>query len=65
MGIGMKRRIGVCILLLAVLFSILSVRMYNDKQMKTQTEEYEKQIKNWETKLQDIEDKYYKQFSSK
>ena len=30
----MKRRIGVCILLLAVLFSILSVRMYNDKQTK-------------------------------
>nr|MCR5726548.1 flagellar filament capping protein FliD [Lachnospiraceae bacterium] len=38
--------------------------LYNDKQMKTQTEEYEKQIKNWETKLQDIEDKYYKQFSA-
>lgn len=38
--------------------------LYNDKQMKTQSDEYEKQIKNWETKLQDMEDKYYKQFSA-
>ena len=37
---------------------------YNDKQMKTESESYEKQIKQWDTKLADIEEKYYKQFSA-
>ena len=41
-----------------------ALTFYNDKQMKTQSEDYEKQIKNWETKLTSIEDKYYKQFSA-
>ena len=41
-----------------------ALTFYNDKQMKSQTDNYEKQIKSWETKLQDIEDKYYKQFSA-
>ncbi len=41
-----------------------ALTFYNDKQMKTESEEYEKQIKNWETKLNSIEDKYYKQFSA-
>ena len=41
-----------------------ALTFYNDKQMKTQSDSYEKQIKNWETKLKDIEDKYYKQFSA-
>ena len=41
-----------------------ALTFYNDKQMKTQTEQYEKQIKSWDTKLQDIEDRYYKQFSA-
>lgn len=41
-----------------------ALTFYNDKQMKTESDEYEKQIKNWETKLTDIENKYYKQFSA-
>lgn len=41
-----------------------ALTFYNDKQMKTESESYEKQIKDWETKLQDIEDRYYKQFSA-
>lgn len=41
-----------------------ALTFYNDKQMKTQAENYEKQIKKWETKLTDIEDRYYKQFSA-
>jgi len=41
-----------------------ALTFYNDKQMKTESENYEKQIKDWETKLTSIEDKYYKQFSA-
>lgn len=41
-----------------------ALTFYNDKQMKTESEQYEKQIKDWETKLTSIEDKYYKQFSA-
>ena len=41
-----------------------ALTFYNDKQMKTESESYEKQIKSWETKLADIEEKYYKQFSA-
>lgn len=41
-----------------------ALTFYNDKQMKTESESYEKQIKQWDTKLADIEDKYYKQFST-
>ncbi len=41
-----------------------ALTLYNDKQIKSQTDEYEKQIKTWETKLQDMEDRYYKQFAS-
>jgi len=41
-----------------------ALTFYNDKQMKTESDSYEKQIKNWETKLTDIENKYYKQFSA-
>ncbi|MBR3580099.1 MAG: flagellar filament capping protein FliD [Lachnospiraceae bacterium] len=41
-----------------------ALTFYNDKQMKTESESYEKQIKDWETKLTSIEDKYYKQFSA-
>lgn len=41
-----------------------ALTFYNDKQMKTESESYEKQIKDWETKLNSIEDKYYKQFSA-
>ncbi len=41
-----------------------ALTFYNDKQMKTESETYEKQIKDWETKLNSIENKYYKQFSA-
>ena len=41
-----------------------ALTFYNDKQIKSQTDDYDKQIKNWETKLEDMEDRYYKQFSS-
>ncbi len=38
--------------------------VYNDKSMKTQYSEYTTTIKEWETKISDMEDKYYKQFSA-
>ena len=41
-----------------------ALTFYNDKQMKTESESYEKQIKEWDAKLTSIEDKYYKQFSA-
>ncbi|MBO4414728.1 MAG: flagellar filament capping protein FliD [Lachnospiraceae bacterium] len=41
-----------------------ALTFYNDKQIKSQTDDYDKQIKNWENKLKDMEDRYYKQFSA-
>lgn len=41
-----------------------ALTFYNDKQIKTQSEDYEKQISSWETRLTDMEDRYYKQFST-
>lgn len=41
-----------------------ALTFYNDKQIKSQTDDYDKQIKNWESKLKDMEDRYYKQFSA-
>lgn len=38
--------------------------IYNDKQMTTQYTDYTKLIKEWETKISDKEDYYYKKFSS-
>lgn len=38
--------------------------VYNDKQMKTQYSQYTTDIKNWEEKISDYEEKYYKKFSS-
>lgn len=38
--------------------------IYNDKQMTTQYKDYTKLIKEWETKISDKEDYYYKKFSS-
>ena len=38
--------------------------IYNDKQMITQYTDYAKLIKEWETKISDKEDYYYKKFSS-
>ena len=37
--------------------------IYNDKQMTTQYKDYTKLIKEWETKISDKEDYYYKKFS--
>ncbi len=41
-----------------------AMTFYNDKQMKTQVETYEKEITTWEDKLADLEDRYYGQFTS-
>jgi len=41
-----------------------ALTFYNDKQIKSQSDEYEKQISSWETRLTDMEDRYYKQFST-
>lgn len=37
---------------------------YNDKEMTKQLSAYKKDIKKWETKLKDYEDRYYKQFTA-
>lgn len=41
-----------------------ALKFYNDKQMSKQVDEYKKEIKTWEEKLKDMEDRYYKQFSA-
>ena len=41
-----------------------SFTIYNDKKMTTQYSDYTKLIKEWETKISDKEDYYYKKFSS-
>ena len=38
--------------------------IYNDKQMTKDYSSYTTQIKNWETKIEDLENRYYKQFSN-
>lgn len=38
--------------------------VYNDKEMQRQYDDYSDQISTWESKLKDLEDKYYKQFAS-
>ena len=38
--------------------------IYNDKQMKSQAEQYKKDIKQWEERIADSEDAYYKQFTA-
>lgn len=38
--------------------------IYNDKQMTTEYSSYTTQIKAWETKIEDLETRYYKQFSN-
>ena len=37
--------------------------IYNDKQMTDQNTQYAKLIKQWETKVQEKEDYYFKKFS--
>ena len=41
-----------------------ALTFYNDKEMTKQMTQYKKDIKSWETKLQTMEDHYYKQFSA-
>lgn len=41
-----------------------ALTFYNDKEMTKQVNQYEKDIKSWETKLADMEDRYYKQFTA-
>lgn len=41
-----------------------TLTFYNDKEMDKQLSEYTKDIKKWETKLADMEDRYYKQFTA-
>ena len=41
-----------------------ALTFYNDKEMSKQLSDYDKDIKKWETKLADMEDRYYKQFTA-
>ena len=41
-----------------------ALTFYNDKKMAKDMESYEESIADWEKKLKDIEDKYYKQFTA-
>ena len=41
-----------------------ALTFYNDKEMNKQLSQYNKDIKKWETKLKDIEDRYYNQFTA-
>ncbi len=41
-----------------------ALTFYNDKEMASQLSDYKKEISNWESKLSDMEEKYYSQFSA-
>lgn len=41
-----------------------ALTFYNDKQLEKQKTEYEKSITQWEKRLKDTEDRYYKQFTA-
>lgn len=41
-----------------------AMTFYNDVEMNKQISQYTKDIKEWETKLKDIEDRYYSQFTA-
>jgi flagellar hook-associated protein 2 len=41
-----------------------ALTFYNDKEMSTQLTTYKKEISDWETKLADLEDRYYSQFTA-
>lgn len=41
-----------------------ALTFYNDKAIQNQTRDYESQISRWETRLEDMEERYYKQFSN-
>ena len=38
--------------------------IYNDKQMKSQAEQYKKDIKEWEERITTAEDMYYSKFTA-
>ena len=38
--------------------------IYNDKEMKSEYSDYTKMIKTWETRITDMENRYYKQFAA-
>lgn len=40
-----------------------ALTFYNDKQIQSQMDDYQKQIDSWARRLEDMEDRYYKQFS--
>lgn len=40
-----------------------ALTFYNDKQLQTQIDDYEKELTKWETRLTDLEERYYKQYS--
>lgn len=40
-----------------------ALTFYNDKQIQSQMDSYEEQISDWERRLEDLEERYYKQFS--
>lgn len=41
-----------------------AMSFYNDKQATKQVDQYEKDIKSWTEKLEDMEDRYYSQFTA-
>ena len=41
-----------------------AMTFYNDKEMKKQITSYKEEISKWETRLEDMEERYYKQFSA-
>lgn len=41
-----------------------ALTFYNDKEMKTQLTDYKDEIKKWQEKLADLEDRYYSQFTA-
>lgn len=41
-----------------------ALTFYNDKQITKQLKQYKTDISDWDEKLQDMEDRYYKQFSA-
>lgn len=41
-----------------------ALTFYNDKEMNSQLSTYKKQISEWESKLADMEDRYYSQFTA-
>ncbi|MBO4505792.1 MAG: flagellar filament capping protein FliD [Lachnospiraceae bacterium] len=41
-----------------------ALTLYNDKQIQSQIDSYQTQINDWEDRLADLEERYYKQFSS-